>query len=273
MSGDENLILLLDLLDKMGYSGEAAGAATMFQNMERLNALIGTANPASGDLLTLFKGLKLISDYVDTIEAKLGLNSDAAGTTTLFARLAQIAGYTDQVEGYVDTVEALLGTANPASGGTDTLFKYLWTVQDKVNDTQVNRVGSNSDAASTTGSANAKLAALLQRTGGGTPNIFVSQTTSTTYSTLCTIAGSGMLLSAGLCYAQSTGGLNMRITIDGVQRFSGTIAVAGSSSTDNVGIICGQIRFSSSLLIEIAQITASTTYPCAGIATVLTGVA
>lgn len=51
-----------------------------------------------------------IADKVtlDAIKTLLGLNTDAAGTSTVFARLAQIAGYTDQVEGYVDTLESSL---------------------------------------------------------------------------------------------------------------------------------------------------------------------
>lgn len=67
---------------------------------------------------------------VDALGIKVGTNVDAAGTSTLFARLAQIAGYTDQVEGYVDTIETLIGAANPVTGGTNSLFNYLKRLED-----------------------------------------------------------------------------------------------------------------------------------------------
>lgn len=42
--------------------------------------------------------LDQVLGYVETLEAKLGLNTAGAGTTTVFARLAQIAGYIDTLE-------------------------------------------------------------------------------------------------------------------------------------------------------------------------------
>jgi len=109
---------------KVGTNADAAGTSTLFARLaqiaeytDTLETLIGTANPSSGDLTTLFKGLKLM-------ETKVGLNTDGAGTSTVFARLAQIVGY-------VDTVESLIGTANPASGGTNTLFNYMKKIDDK----------------------------------------------------------------------------------------------------------------------------------------------
>jgi len=97
----EELVLLIDLLDKLGYNAETAGTRTVFQRLAQ------------------------IANYVDTLEAKLGLNTDAAGTGTVFARLAQIAGYTD-------AVESLIGAANPTASGTNTLFNYLKKIEDAV---------------------------------------------------------------------------------------------------------------------------------------------
>ena len=67
------------------------------QTLDQVKALIGTASPSGGDLTTLFKSMKLIADYVDTLEARLGINTDPAGSGTIFSRLTQIAGYTDTV--------------------------------------------------------------------------------------------------------------------------------------------------------------------------------
>lgn len=55
--------------------------------------------------------LVLLIDLLD----KLGYNTEAGGSGTVFQRLAQIAGYTDQVEGFVDTLESNLGTTGDAA--------------------------------------------------------------------------------------------------------------------------------------------------------------
>lgn len=147
------------LLARTGKSGDAAGILTLFAHMAELEArlttvragkldnldalissraaaadytaaragkldLIGAAADAAGTT-SLFARLAQIADYVDTVETKLGLNTDAAGTTTLFARLAQIAGYTDQVEGYTDTLEANLGTTADAANAAGTVLARL----------------------------------------------------------------------------------------------------------------------------------------------------
>lgn len=69
-----------------------------------------------------------IADKVtlDAIKTLLGLNTDAAGTSTVFARLAQIAGYIDQVKGYVDTLESSLA-AGVTIGRTGTLGSFSTT--------------------------------------------------------------------------------------------------------------------------------------------------
>lgn len=59
--------------------------------LDNVNAKVGTANPASGDLTTLFKGLKLIADYVDTLEAIVGSNADASSAAgSVHAKLKDV---------------------------------------------------------------------------------------------------------------------------------------------------------------------------------------
>lgn len=72
--------------------------------------LIGTKSPTTGGTDTLFKFLKQINDYVDTVEALLGTTGAAAGTGSVFARLAQIAGGTDSLK---VEVGASTDVANP----------------------------------------------------------------------------------------------------------------------------------------------------------------
>jgi len=154
--------------------------------LDAVKALIGDANPVSGDLLTLFKGLKLIADYVDTLETKVGTNADGAGTSTLFARLAQLAGYTDSLE----------------SG---------------VVDLQTSRVGAQNDPASTAGSANAKLAYIIanqpKRKSCESPATFT--TSNAALQTAVNYSGAGELI--GFSCRPSVAGSNylVRITLDG----------------------------------------------------------
>ncbi|MFX4261050.1 hypothetical protein ACOBQJ_02490 [Pelotomaculum propionicicum] len=135
----------IQILNLIGKSGDPAGITSLFAWMARLEqyvdqvegytdtveGLIGTANPATGDLTTVFKGLKLITDYVDTLETKLGLNTDPAGTNTVFARLAQMAGYTDTLEtnlaaGFIRSIQR--GTSAGAGNVTITAVNTAKTM-------------------------------------------------------------------------------------------------------------------------------------------------
>lgn len=205
--------------------------------VDTLEALVGTANPASGDLLTLFKGLKLIADYVDTLETKVGTNADAAGTNTLFARLAQIAGYTDQVEGYVDTLESVLGTVNTS-------------------------VGSNADASSSSGSVHAKLKDLKSYTvevhtiGQGNYNNMAS--VAGTWYTVINVTGKGKLFHvAAYAPVSDNGFIHLKITIDGTAYTVETIGAAMSNviGFDNLNFIrCFfGTKFDTSLKVEVMQ--------------------
>lgn len=78
-----------------------------------------------------------LAQVVDLLN-KVGKNSDASGTNTLFARLAQIAAYVDQVEGYTDTVETTLGTVTT----------NVNTANTNINTTNT-KIGTNADAAGT----------------------------------------------------------------------------------------------------------------------------
>jgi hypothetical protein len=141
-------------------SPSTGGTDTLFKFLKQINdyvdtleTSIGTANPSVGGTDTLFKFLKQINDYVDTLEtsigsanpssggtdtlfkflkqindlitSRVGNNTDAAGTSTLFARLAQIAGYTDSLEG-------LIGT-NTDAAGTSTIFARLAQIFNIIN--------------------------------------------------------------------------------------------------------------------------------------------
>ncbi|MED0756927.1 hypothetical protein P4S93_09315 [Aneurinibacillus thermoaerophilus] len=88
------------------------------------------------DAVTLSQVLELLK--------RTGKNTDAAGTTTLFARLAQIAEYTDQLEAFVDALETKLGL-NTDTAGTSTVFARLAQIAAYV-DTLENQLGTMSDA-------------------------------------------------------------------------------------------------------------------------------
>ncbi|MED4731644.1 hypothetical protein P9597_26620 [Aneurinibacillus migulanus] len=111
--------------------------------------LIGTANPSTGGTGNLFAFLKQINDFVDTVEEKLGLNTDTAGTTTTFARLAQIAAY-------VDTLEASLGQANDPMNKDGSVHAKLRDNRDLLGWLS-SQIGSNVDLVHPDGSVHAKL--------------------------------------------------------------------------------------------------------------------
>jgi hypothetical protein len=177
------LATLEDILAFIGQSSDPAGTATLFARLvqianftDSLESLIGSASPSTGGTDTLFKFIKQVNDAVNSNGTKIGSNTDVAGTGTVFARLAQIAGYTDSVEG-------LIGTANPTTGDSSSLFNFLKLIYDLITakvgsntdpagtstlfaylaqiagytDTLEGSLGQTTDAASSTGSAHAKL--------------------------------------------------------------------------------------------------------------------
>lgn len=234
---------VLDLINKTGKNSDVAGTLTLFARLaqiagytDTLETLLGTANPASGDLTTLFRAAKLL-------DTKLGTNADAAGTATLFARLAQIAGYTDTLE---------------------------------------TSLGQTGDAANATGSANAKLAALLQRVGGGSTNATYFTSGSAGFAansttTILNISGNGLFCgiysflggSFPLSVLYGTGS-GLKIFIDGVLYFDG-VAISSNLYTasgllpQGEGFLLEPKEFNSSLLLQWVNGDTTARAPATGI--------
>lgn len=231
----EELILLIDLLDKLGYNTETAGTGTAFQRLAQ------------------------IADYVDTLETKLGLNTDAAGTGTVFARLAQIAGYTDQVEGFVDTLESNLGTTGDAANASGTVLARLAELL--TNRLTAARAGYL-DATISSRAAAAAVNALIGNSVYFPMLSQVSAVTDTWY-TVCSVSGSGILhrAAAHTGDAQGRNTSSLRITIDGVasaeMKASDTYIYCSSFGSAHLDWV-GNTKFDSSLLVEIKQTSGST---------------
>ncbi|QYY41451.1 hypothetical protein ACKE5C_11040 [Aneurinibacillus thermoaerophilus] len=131
------------------------------------------------DAVTLSQVLELLK--------RTGKNTDAAGTTTLFARLAQIAEYTDQLEAFVDTLETKLGL-NTDTAGTSTVFARLAQIAAYV-DTLEGSLGQTGDAASGTGSLHAKIADIKNYlTGTLNPNVLTHTPKMTTIGYVNTVS-------------------------------------------------------------------------------------
>jgi len=126
-------------------------------------------------------------------------------------------------------------------------------------------LGTTSDAASATGSANAKLAALLQEQSGGTLQLFAVATNSTTAVTLCNISGTSGI------FCGISGGFNssaypiVSIVVDGT-----TIVNAYSLEIASPLALPINLKFNSSLQITFAS--SSSTYSVGMAAAVRTGV-
>ncbi|MGO4496433.1 hypothetical protein AB4114_11105 [Paenibacillus sp. 2RAB27] len=86
---------------------------------------------------------------------RIGLSSDVSGTSTVFARLAQIAAYVDQVEGYTDTLKTLLGLTGDVANGTGSVMARLAQINAILNTANTNvssngaKIGANTDSSGT----------------------------------------------------------------------------------------------------------------------------
>lgn len=116
---------------KLGINTDAAGTGTVFARLAQLAAyvdavegLIGTVNPTTAGTDTLFNYLKKLDNLV-------GANNASAGTGSMFARLAQIAGYVDAVEGYVDTLESSLGQTGDAANAAGSAHAKLKDIKNQ----------------------------------------------------------------------------------------------------------------------------------------------
>lgn len=127
---------IIQVINRIGTSADGSGVASLFGKLAAILAdtslikgytdqVEGYVDTLESSLATVLADLVTIKGYTDTLETKVGLNSDGPGTTTLFARLAQIAGYTDQVEGYVDTLETNLGAMADAANATGSVHAKL----------------------------------------------------------------------------------------------------------------------------------------------------
>lgn len=167
---------------KIGTNVDSPGTPTLFAYLGKLNlnldAAITSRAPASTAVSNLdytsSRALKLdnmdalissrlaSSSYVapdnamiGTINTKLGTNTDPLGTTTIFAWFAKVNDYlTNTINATLNTINTKIGT-NTDPSGTTTLFARLASI--------VSGLGATGDAASPTGSANAKLAEVLNR--------------------------------------------------------------------------------------------------------------
>lgn len=160
--------------------------------LDAIAALVGTANPAVGDLTTIFRGLKLIADYVDTLETVLGATGDAAAATgTVEARLAELLTnrLTTARGGKLD----LVGNTGDAAG-TGSLFARLAQIAGYTDGVEA-ALGTTADAAAAGGTALARLAYLA---GKANPPIGTKKTTysisQTDFQTILNVAGPGVLL-------------------------------------------------------------------------------
>lgn len=112
MAYEAQTLLIIDALDKLGYSGETAGMLTLFQNFAKLNELIG-----SNGAETLFSRLTALEDKVDTMRP----GSKMYGNASFSA--AYLSGTQRSVNGsaYKITLDNRTQIAIPtsASGGRD----------------------------------------------------------------------------------------------------------------------------------------------------------
>ncbi|SFJ44534.1 hypothetical protein SAMN02799624_04551 [Paenibacillus sp. UNC496MF] len=144
------LVQLIDLLNKLGKPGDAAGTQSVFAELARnyaavdtLESEVGTVKTAigtNGDALnasTLFAHLK----NAEAFAQRIGANTDSAGPLTLFSRLVSLSNQ--------------LGI-NTDAAGTTTVFARFAQI--------VTLLGATGDAASATGSVMARLAQIIAQT-------------------------------------------------------------------------------------------------------------
>ncbi|HOV79352.1 MAG TPA: hypothetical protein PK728_04540 [Bacillota bacterium] len=209
---------------------------------------------------------------LDAVSTKVGVNTDVAGTSTLFARLAQIAAY-------VDTLETLIGTASPTSGDLTTLFKGLKLIADYV-DTLETKLGLNTDTAGT-GTVFARLAQIAGYTdaveslignanptaagtdqvfkylkkifdatsGGGTAQLTrIKSTTAGTFTAL-DVTGSGVINSISLPYIGQGVTVEVTVTLDGVAKSVTMLENLGQSTQIGAPVLVGPFKFNTSCTI------------------------
>jgi hypothetical protein len=206
------------------------------------------------DAVTLSQVLELLK--------RTGKNADAAGTSTVFARLAQIASYVDTLESTLGTVNTnvsanatKLGT-NTDAAGTSTVFARLAQIAGYV-DTLEGSLGQTGDAASTTGSVHAKLATLLNSNAADlsqqTPKMaIIAATPGTNVSqTLLDIVGKGYLHSISFISSSFSNTFSLGLIMDGVTLSSESDPFSSIGSYQEAFEFNGLFRFNNSLKVTL----------------------
>jgi hypothetical protein len=192
------------LYDAVGNTGQTQSAAgTVLQRLLNIITELGQMADASSSGGTALARLAYLINYL----LALGATGDSANPTgSAMARLAD--------------VENKLGAINPASGGTDTLFHYLYSVAADLVDLQTNRVGATGDAASSGGSALARLAYLINQLAAGvtigrTAYWGSFSTSAASLQNALSVSGKGTLEHLAFVVPASTASWELKIALDG----------------------------------------------------------
>ncbi|MFB9327007.1 hypothetical protein ACFFSY_13850 [Paenibacillus aurantiacus] len=117
-----------------------------------INVINSNMDIIDTQLMAAQMGSANIAELVNEALTRIGMNSDVAGNTTLFALLTQLAAYTDSLEALIGPAGATAGTGSvfarlaQISGFTDTLEASVTTLGVGANDI-LYRIGLNTDAA------------------------------------------------------------------------------------------------------------------------------
>lgn len=256
-----------DLTPNMGLEkpldNETADIQVINSNMDKIDVafadstgksqeiidLIGKNNASAGTT-TLFARLTQLANYVDTLESLLGLNTDVAGTNSIFARLAQISAY-------VDTLEASLGQANDPMNINGSVHAKIKEARDLLAWVSA-CIGDNSNNPHPDGSVHAKLKDIKNTITASTdwtkqkPMGFVKYSHTTpplTSTSIMSVFGKGYFL--GLNYYGSVYYVYPKLMIDDIYVIN---EQGGTSNSQNV-ILTGPLRFNKSLKIYVSSNT------------------
>lgn len=168
-------------------------------------------------------------------------------TTSLLNEIALVKAYVDTLEtelaaikGYTDSLEANVGSNADAASSTGSLHAKIKELRTLV-DTLEGSLGQTTDAANAAGTVHAKLKDIKVNIGKafvGTPKKAGTQITNTYDTTLINITGKGVL-----CSISSSSARNYRLTIDGILVSQ---CVVGIDSTHTLNL-----RFETSVMIEL----------------------
>ncbi len=182
----------------------------------------------------------------EIIKTRIGQNTDATGTTTLFARLKQIYDYlasnlSSTRAAKIDNLDATISSRQASWGATATHSSRIdTTISSRAAqitvDTINTNVGSNTDTSSATGSVHGKLkdiksAIIASSTKPIARNVTlvksgISYNSSKPITEIGTISGSGILTLSAISFNSSASSASFRliVTIDGVEFISHSTA-------------------------------------------------